>query len=215
MRPVRGSLQSGSSPQLASTSSLSLFRMPVAVMSEQEQTEFINKLEGSLGSVLDEKGVRRDVQAVISQLDIRNCETFAMMESTTERCRERLHSDDVGLGRTGADKVQTSNVVCAWEAPVGRTTAQRNLEAEQRTAGLPAAIPGGMFVTVRRAWESHLEVGQTISLSELPAKSFLEWRIAQVDDGEFHTESLADVASQEEAGALNEDTTADLVREGE
>ena len=50
--------------------------MPVAVITEQEQTELINKLESNLGSILEEKGVRRDVQAVISQLEIRNCETF-------------------------------------------------------------------------------------------------------------------------------------------
>ena len=112
-----------------------------------------------------------------------------MMEGTSERFKEWLHSDVNGLGRIGADKMQTSTVVCAWEAAVGRTAAQRNLEAEQRTAGLPAAIPGGMFVTMRRAWESHLEPGQTLSLSELPAKSFLEWRIVHVDDGEFLTES--------------------------
>ena len=147
-----------------SDSVAAFLNMPVAVMTEQEQTELISKFESSLGSILEEKGVRRDVQAVISQLEIRNCETFATMEGTSERFREWLRSDDIGLGRTGADKVQTSKVVCAWEAAVGRTAAQRNLEAEQRTAGLPAAIPGGMFVTMRRAWESHLEPGQTLSL---------------------------------------------------
>ena len=151
--------------------------MPVAVMTAAEQNE------SNLGSILEEKGVRRDVQAVIAQLEILNCETFATMEGTSEKFREWLHSSDIGLERTGADKVQAAKVVCAWEAAVARTTAQRNLEAEQKTAGLPAAIPGGMFVTMRRAWESHLEPGQTLSLSELPAKSFLEWRIAQVDDG--------------------------------
>ena len=188
--------------------------MPVAVTTVEEQTELINKLESNLGSILEEKGVRRDVQAAFAQMGILNCETFATMEGTSEKFREWLHSDDVGLGRTGADKVQTAKVVCAWEAAVGRTTAQRNLEVERRTAGLPAVIPGGMFVTMRRAWESHLEPGQTLSLSELPAKSFLEWRNAQVDDGEFLTESLADVASQQEESALAEDTTADFVREG-
>ena len=170
--------------------------MPVAVTTVEEQTELINKLESNLGSILEEKGVRRDVQAAFAQMEILNCETFATMEGTSEKFREWLHSDDVGLGRTGADKVQTAKVVCAWEAAVGRTTAQRNLEAEQRTAGLPAVIPGGMFVTMRRAWESHLEPGQTLSLSELPAESFLEWRNAQVDDGEFLTESLAPVSKK-------------------
>ena len=160
------------------------------------------------------KGVRRDVQAVIAQLEILNCETFATMEGTYEKFREWLHSSDIGLERTGAHKVQAAKVVCAWEPADARNTAQRNLEAEQKTAGLPAAIPGGMFVTMRRASESHVEPVQTLSLSELQAKSFLEWRNAQVDDGEFLAESLADVASQQEEGALTEETTADFVREG-
>ena len=35
-----------------------------------------------------------------------------------------------------------------------------------------------------------------------------------MDDGEFLTESLADIDSQQEKGALTEETTADFVREG-
>ena len=40
-------------------------------------------------------------------------------------------------------------------------------------------------MTVRRAWEANFEPGQTLSPTELPANSFLEWRNVQVDDGEF------------------------------
>ena len=43
--------------------------------------------------------------------------------------------------------------------------------------------------------------------SELPTKSFLEWRNAQVADGEFTAESLAEVASQQEESAQTDDTT--------
>ena len=96
---------------------------------------------------------------------------------------EWLHSEDVGLSRQGADKVQTAKVVAAWEAAVGRTSTQRQQEADQSTAGLPAAIPGGVFVTMRRAWQVKVEPGQTLNPTELPAKLFfLEWRNAQVDD---------------------------------
>ena len=106
-------------------------------------------------------------------------------------------------------------MVAAWETAVDRTRAQRQLESEQRTAGLPAAIPGSMFVNMRRAWEANLGAGTTLKPSELPAKSFLEWRNAQVDDGEFVAESLAEVASQQEESAQADDTTqADFVREG-
>ena len=50
-------------------------------------------------------------------------------------------------------------------------------------------------------------MGQSLSASELSAKSFLEWRFAQVDDGEFLAESLAEVASQQEESQQVDDTT--------
>ena len=88
--------------------------------------------------------------------------------------------------------MQTAKVVCAWEAAVGRTTAQRNLEAEQRTAG-------GMYVTVRKTLGSTLGSWRNpLSPSSRPSRSL--WRVAQVDDGKFVAESLSEAA-------LNEDTT--------
>ena len=99
-------------------------------------------------------------------------------------------------------------MLCAWEAAVGRTTTQQNTEAEQRTARPPGSHPRRHVRHHARSLGITLEAGQTLPLS------FLEWRIAQADDGEFLTESLADVANQQEERALNEDTTADFVREG-
>ena len=123
----------------ARASSIScLFSMPVAVLTAPEQTEAINTLDSSLSTILQEKRVRRDVQAALAKLEIQ-----ALMEGTIEKFREWLHSADIGLARVGPDKVQAAKVVAAWEAAVERTSTQRQLDAEQRTAGLPAAIPGG------------------------------------------------------------------------
>ena len=65
--------------------------------------------------------------------------------------------------------------------------------------------------TPSRAWEASLEPGQTLSPSELPAKSFLERRNTQVDDGEFLTEPSS---QQEESAQTDDHTQADFVREG-
>ena len=209
---------SGSSSELCQSSCLAvslLFFMPVAVMTAEEQNAAISQFESTLSAILEEKGVRRDVQATLANLGILTCETFAVMESTAENMRAWLHSDDIGLSRQGADKVQAAKVITAWESAVGRVNTQRQQDAEQRAAGLPAVIPGGVFVTMRRAWEANMSPGQTLSPSELPAKSFIEWRQAQVDDGEFLTESLAEVSSQQEESAQTDDhTQADFVREG-
>ena len=187
----------------------------VAVMTAEEQNAAISQFESTLSAILEEKGVRRDVQATLERLKILTCETFAVMESTAENMRAWLHSEDIGLSRQGADKVQVAKVITAWESAVGRVTTQRQQDAEQRAAGLPAVILGAVFVTMRRAWEASMSPGQTLSPSELPAKSLIEWRQAQVDDGEFLTESLAEVSSQQEESAQTDDhTQADFVREG-
>ena len=87
-----------------------------------------------------------------TELEVTTCETFAPPEDTATAFRAWLH-DDVGLGQRGADKVQAAKVVAAWEAAVGRTTSQRQQDAEQRTAGIPAAISGGTYICTRCAFE--------------------------------------------------------------
>ena len=72
---------------------------------------------------------------------------------------------------------------------------------------------------MRRAGEeqlaANLHLGQTLKPSELHSKSFLEWRYTQVEEGEFLTESLAEVTSQQEEAQQAEDTaTAEVLRQG-
>ena len=132
--------------------------------------------------------------------------------------RTWLHGPDVGLAKEGADKVAAAKVLAAWEAANERSKTLRTKQAEERSAGLPAIIPGGAFIAMRRAWEeqvaANLHPGQTPKPLELPSKSFLEWRYTQVE-GEFLTESLAEVTSQqEEAQQADDTTTADVIQQG-
>ena len=113
---------------------------------------------------LEEKKVRRDVQAALAKLEVLDCATFALVEGSADKLREWLHSADIGLPRDGLDKIQAAKVVAAWETAVDRNKAQRQVENEQHTAGLPAAIPGSMFVTIKKAWEA--EAGTLLKPSE-------------------------------------------------
>ena len=143
---------------------------------------------------------------------------FSWSQSSSE-LRTWLHGTEVGLSKEGADKVAAAKVLAAWEAANERTKTLRTKQAEERSAGLPAIIPGGAFIAMRRAWEeqpaANLHPGQTLKPSELPSKSFLEWRYTQVEEGEFLTESLAEVTSQQEEAQQTEDTTtADVIQQG-
>ena len=184
--------------------------MPVKNMTEEEQADAISQLEPDLGAVFEENRVRRDFHAALASMDVVDCKTFARVEETSTALRA-LH-DDVGLERIGADKIAVAKVAADWEA--AQTQA-----AEERSAGLPASITGGALIAARWAWEenqaSNLATGQSLNASEPPAKSYLEWRFAQVDDGEFLAESRAEVVSQQEESQQVDDTTqADHVPQG-
>ena len=206
-------------PAFVSLPNVAAISMPVAQLSEEATAQAIAKLDSSLSAIFEERKVRRDVQATLANLEVTDCETFSLMEESATALRAWLHSDDVGLAKEGADKVTVAKVLAAWEAAQERTKTQRTKQAEERSAGLPATIPGGAFIAMRRAWEespaANLSPGQTLKASELPAKSYLEWRYSQVDDGEFLTESLAEVTSQAEEAQQTEDVTqADVVQQG-
>ena len=126
---------------------------------------------------------------------------------------------DVGLERNGPDKIAVAKVVAAWEAAQTRTRALQTQAAEERSAGLPASITSGAFIAARWAWEenpaANLAMGQSLGASEPSAKSYVEWRFAQVDDGEFLAKSLAEVVSQQEESQQVDDTTqAHFVQQG-
>ena len=107
--------------------------------------------------------MRRDVQAALAKLEVFNCGQDARVAPQrrrwTQPSRGGQSPNSEGGGGLGSGSRQDLNTTTA------------------------AAIPGAVFGAVRRAREANLEPGQTLSPSELPAKSFfLEWRNAQVDD---------------------------------
>ena len=177
----------------------------------------ISLLEPDLGAVFEENRVRRDIQAALASMDVIDCKIFARIEETSTALRTWLHGRRTGTQRRR--QIALAAVVAAWEASQTRTRALQTQAAEEGSAGLPASITGGAFIAARRAWEenpaSNLATGQSLSASELPAKSYLEWRFAQVDDGEFLAEALAEVVSQQEESQQVDDTTqADFVQQG-
>ena len=149
--------------------------MPVPQLSDEQQAAAIAKLHSSLSAIFEERNVRRDVQATLANLEVTDCETFSLMEESATALRAWLHSSDVGLAKEGAEKVAVAKVLAAWEVAQEWTKTQRTKQAEERSAGLPATIPGGAFIAMRRAWEespaANLSPGQTLKVSELPAKS--------------------------------------------
>ena len=171
--------------------------MQAAKLTTEEENAAITKLDGVSSAIFEHKKVRKDLQAILANMEITDCETFSLLEESASALRSWLHGPDVGLANEFADKVAAAKVLAAWEAANERTKTLRTKQAEERSAGLPAIIPGGAFIAMRRAWEeqpaANLHPGQTLKISELPSKSFLEWRYTQVEEGEVTTESLAEV----------------------
>ena len=102
----------------------------------------------------------------------------------------------------GVDKIAVAKVLAALAAAQERT----------KTAGLPATVPGGAFIAMRRARETsaetNLQQGQTLS-QVVPRVDY-----TQVDDGVFLTESVEVTSQAEEAQQTDEQTHGEVVQRG-
>ena len=85
----------------------------------------MNQTESTLSAIFEEKKVRRDVQATLTKLEVRDCETFAIFEGSSDKLRGWLHSADIGLERIGPD------------SPSGETWL---LHGRRQSAGPPRSV---------------------------------------------------------------------------
>ena len=123
-----------------------------------------------------------------------NIEMFVKIESTEDRVREYI-SEDMHIPRQG-NRPLISLILTIWEAAKERIATRRKEEAEQRVGGLPKTLTKSKHIELHRAYAVAHEL---LEDDQIPAPSFMEWRLDQIEDGELVAETLDLVISKEEA----------------
>ena len=167
--------------------------------SEERVSEFVKLLRDDLAFLLDERDVELQVQAAISYLNYRSINRFAFIgrnvESVMEFCR-----DDLGLPRNAAGRAMTSAVCDAWEAAQKRKRARDDQEAEAATGKLSRTSLDGDHVLLRKALFKRFFNDFPLENEEVPAGSYIDTRLIEVERGELLAESLEYVLSVEDSG---------------
>jgi len=167
--------------------------MPLNVHDPLTTATFLSQLDPDLAYLFDELQISEQVQANISEREIRKLGVFAKVEATEESFREWLKAD-LGLDpqHSPGDRVLVAKLAEAWEAARQRATTTRKLDAEARVTGHSREMLKGTHLALRRACARAHGV---VEDRRCPGRAYLESRLEQLDDGELEAEPLSKVTT--------------------
>ena len=170
-----------------------------APLNAVDEAAALKNLAPDLGFLFTSVGVPPDVQAMVSELlkPTPTVPVFAKVEDTVKEVRAWIKSD-VQIDPTVSSRHRTvvAQLLTAWEAATKRVTVQQTVEAESRAPGIgmPREIQKGTYLELVRAHA--VKMGRELPDKETPAKTYMETRFEEIEDGELRAETLSDVMSR-------------------
>ena len=127
--------------------------------------------------------------------EVTSVKQFAALVETVTELRDLLKKDFGMDADTLGTKVRISNVVVAWKAAVGRIAKQIELEGVAETLGEPKKIAEVDNQAMRAAFENKWGEIEDV---EVPAKTYLEKRLDQIEKNSLVAETLSEVLNEDE-----------------
>jgi len=167
--------------------------MPMNVYDALTTATHLSQLEPDLAYLLDELQISEQVQANLSEREIRRLGVFAKVEPSEDAFREWLKTD-LGLDPqvSVGERVLVAKLSEAWEAARQRATTARKIDAEARASGQTRELLKGTHLALRRACARTHGV---VEDRRCPGRAYLEMRLEQLDDGEIEAEPLSRVTT--------------------
>jgi len=189
--------------------------MPLNVYDAAATAGLLKLLDPELAYLFDELSIPEQIQANISEREIRQIGVFAKVEATEEAFREWLKTDlELVPVNKVSDRVIVAKLAEAWEAAKQRATTSRKLEAEARVTGQSREMLKGTHLALRRACA---RVHGHVEDRRCPGRAYLEARLEQLDDGELEAELLTKVttvAIEQESVSTNAGAGVDVRKDG-
>ena len=162
--------------------------MPLIAISAEEMEAGLTSIRPDLRYLLDDRGVPEAIIGRIGHLGITRMNVFAKIEADDSKVRDWLEADISFRGSEGApQRVQTALALDAGEVAKDRVVKQNDLESEQRALGLQRKMLKGGHLEIRRALE---KVRGKLKDSECPSRTYIEWRVDQLEERELLCETL-------------------------
>jgi len=167
--------------------------MPLNVYEAHVQASLLSKIDPDLSYLWDELEVPVEIQANLSEREVRKLGVFAKVEPTEDAFREWLKAD-LGLNPAASvgERITVAKLAEAWEAARQRAVTTRKVEAEARVTGQSREMLKGVHLSLRRACA---RVHGQVEDRRCPGRAYLESRLEQLDDGEIEAEPLSKVTT--------------------
>ena len=170
----------------------------VAPLAEPEEATALKMMDPELHYLLEARKIDSDIIAMISYNGLEDMITFHKWDDSADKVRAAIIKDlKLDPDTSPKHRAMVARIVAAWEAAGKRITARDAEEAEQRTAGsmMPKTVSKSVYLEITR---SFAKVHRELPDKEQPAKTLVEKRFEQTEEGELVAETLKELVTKAE-----------------
>ena len=164
-------------------------------MVEESLAKRLAKGASELKFLLTQHKVANDIQGELYENGIDTIAKFAVA-ATDEADLKKMLKDSFSIDPSESLKLraQAAGVVVAWKTAISRVERQAEAEATNEVRDL-AKIPSTDYIAMRQAFAAKFGEPED---KHIPAKEFIEKKLAELESGEFRAEPLTEIISRDE-----------------
>ena len=169
-----------------------------APLGAAEEADALKQMDPELHYLIEARKIDLDIIAMISHNGLEDLVTFHKWDDSPEKVREAIIKDlKLDPDASPKHRAMVARIVAAWEATGKRISARDTEEAEQRTTGsaMPKTVPKAVYLEITRTFG---RVHRELPDKEQPAKSLVEKRFEQIEEGELIAETMKEIVTKSE-----------------
>ena len=171
-------------------------RTMAIVLTALELQEALAKGGADIKYLFDKEEVPLRIQGVFYHIGVTSVSKLARFAENITDLKAVLKSDfDLDATRSIQERVTAAGCCCAFANAAARADKQAEIEGDLDAKRVAKPLPASDFQAMRRTWES-----KWWALSErwVPARSYLEKRADELEQGDLRAEPLTEVICREE-----------------
>ena len=146
--------------------------------------------------LLTNHGIKDDHQGALFEAGVDTMAKFAAFVTTAADLVEVLKKEfSLGPATSLANRAQVASYTVAWQSAQARTKQQAEVEATSETREWAKPIPTSDYIAMRQRFAKAFGEPED---RRIPAKEYIEKKLAELEAGEFRAETLGEVLSRDE-----------------
>ena len=146
--------------------------------------------------LLTNHGIKDDRQGALFEAGVDTMAKFAAFVTTAADLVEVLKKEfSLDPATSLANRAQVASYTVAWQSTQARTKQQAEVEATSETREWAKPIPTSDYIAMRQRFAKAFGEPED---RRIPAKEYIEKKLAELEAGEFRAETLGEVLSRDE-----------------